>query len=145
MEIVVDVSFLMGRFSMKRAFNKDCGVNVKFAQFRTILGQMVCADDFDALPGLPDASDQGPRPEIRLAAQGESKEDIEQGERVKNLCLGIAMVLFYGLSILLLCYVAFVVFHRGKTNAHTATDSPIPSQSARTIGKTSECSQDPEA
>merc|ERR1719330_1778420 len=133
MEIVVDVSFLMGRFSMKRAFNKDCGVNVKFATLRTILGQMVCADDFDTLPGLPDASDQGPRPDIRLAVQGEDKDDIEKGERVKNLCTGIAMVVFYGLSIILLSSVAFVVLRRGqravvectpgKKNAHIAADS----------------------
>jgi len=103
MELVVDVHFLFGgHFSLRREFDKDCGMNVQLHRFHPAVGPMACAEAFDRLPRpLPEATTGGGSAqdgELKLSAKGVAQEDIQRGERVKNVALRSAIAVTFSLA-----------------------------------------------
>lgn len=135
-EVIVDVSLLFGHLSLTRQFSRDCGMKVKLwsAQSRgPALGGMVCAESFDDLPPLPrplpHAGGRSPESEIRLSARGVAEEQIEEGERAKNVGLGSATAVSFGGSFCLLCTALVADFRRrqGLRNIAEKGSAPPPS------------------
>jgi hypothetical protein len=100
MELVVDISFLIGSFSTKRPVDKDCGLNLKVGLGESEIGPMVCGDSFDQLQIPP--ADHPMNGDIRISAVRMAKDDIEKGKEAKDVGLGAAMGIGYGLGFLLL-------------------------------------------
>lgn len=128
MEVIIDVNFLFGRFQAKKAFNKDCGMDV---MLRTpggaSFGPLACAADFDKLKALPD----GTEPELVLSAVNVADDEVEKGTQAKNIGLGTLMALGYGLGSILLCCGSACLFYLCRSRAESQTgdkcsDDPNP-------------------
>mmetsp|Transcript_100935 Transcript_100935/g.261272 ORF Transcript_100935/g.261272 Transcript_100935/m.261272 type:complete len:326 (-) Transcript_100935:251-1228(-) len=101
MDMVVNINFLVGDFSTKRAFNKDCGLNLKMHLFgRAEMGPLVCGDSFDNLQIPP--ADHPVTGEMHISAVSMAKDDIAKATEAKNVGLGAAMGIGYGLGLLLI-------------------------------------------
>lgn len=104
MEVVIDINFLFGRFKKVKEVNKKCGMNLQVALFAggAEVGPMACADSFDGLT-LPPV-DHLVNGEIRIAAVGMAKDELDKAAKAKKVGLATAMGVGYGLGlVLLLC------------------------------------------
>lgn len=130
MDMVVYINFLVGSFSTKRAFNKDCGLNLKVHIFgETQVGPFVCADDFDHLQIPP--ADHPLTGEVHISAVDMAKDDIDKATEAKNVGLGASMGIGFGLGILLLI-LGSCGFWRLFRGSHAAA-------SAREVGDLAKC------
>jgi len=104
MEMVVDINFLLGDFSTKRAFNKDCGLNLEVKVFGggAKMGPLVCGDDFDHLQIPP--ADHPVTSEMHISAVGLAKDDIDKATEAKDVGTGCAIGIGFGLGLLLLIF-----------------------------------------
>mmetsp|Transcript_112952 Transcript_112952/g.358781 ORF Transcript_112952/g.358781 Transcript_112952/m.358781 type:complete len:300 (+) Transcript_112952:88-987(+) len=104
MQLVIDIGFFFGKFSVKKEVHKHCGQNVQMLSHGGPKnGPLVCADSFDQLI-LPPVGEQQQDGHMHLSVDSVGGKELEEGTRAKNIGLGLAMGIGFGVgSVLLLC------------------------------------------
>jgi len=119
MQLVIDISFFFGKFSVKKEVHKHCGLNVQMLSLGgPQSGPLVCAGSFDQLI-LPPVGEQQQDGQMHLSADSVGGKELEEGTRAKNIGLGLAMGIGFGVgSVLLLCSIVTLCCRcRARTEA----------------------------
>jgi len=99
LDLQIDINLLLGNFSTSRSFSKACGMNLKLRGFaQPAVGQMACADDWDGLTIPAVGNAKRDLDTLVFSASDMASEEVEAGNKVKNLAMTIGMVLGYGLG-----------------------------------------------
>mmetsp|Transcript_110485 Transcript_110485/g.319288 ORF Transcript_110485/g.319288 Transcript_110485/m.319288 type:complete len:322 (-) Transcript_110485:342-1307(-) len=129
LDVDIDADTVFGSFRAKRAYSKDCGLNVRIQtipQIRIELGSMTCEDDWEQL--VLSEVDEGTRnssPVIVASAESMGEdEDMEQAERLKNTSLGSAMGVGYGLGAVFIIVGAVALFRWRRSRDEGASAAP---------------------
>lgn len=104
MQLKVDVKLLFGKLAFSKTINKECGMNVKAHLLGDPeIGPMVCGSSFSELK-LPPVDAQVQDGRLHLRADSVDPEELEQGEKAKNIAMGVLMGVGLGLGgVLLVC------------------------------------------
>jgi len=119
MQLVIDISFFFGKFSVKKEVHKHCGLNVQMLSFEGPKhGPLVCASSFEQLI-LPPVGEQPQDGQMHLSGDSVGGKELEEGTRAKNIGLGLAMGIGFGVgSVLLLCSIVTLCCRcRARTEA----------------------------
>eukprot|EP00929_Paragymnodinium_shiwhaense_P123170 TRINITY_DN96699_c0_g1_i1.p1 TRINITY_DN96699_c0_g1~~TRINITY_DN96699_c0_g1_i1.p1 ORF type:complete len:312 (+),score=26.70 TRINITY_DN96699_c0_g1_i1:96-1031(+) len=132
--VEVNVGFPFASWKTSVAFEKACGMyiaglpKVAADPEGARLGPMACADSFEELTLPPISASEESGYDMGFHGGHLAPTEIEEGTRLKNLSLGVALAVAYSLSVVVVCIVfPIVAIARFKTS-----DSFLPTSDTET-------------